>query len=129
MDNLKYLVSDENLNLYTVYHDIGKPYCIEIVDNKTHFPNHSEVSYYIFKNIFDNELVAELIRNDMAIHVLKSKDIIDFCKLDNHITLLIVGLAEIHSNAKMFGGIDSVSFKIKWKNLNQRGKQIMRNQN
>ena len=39
-------------------------------------------------------------------------------------TLLLAALAEIHSNAKMFGGIDSTSFKMKWKQLDRRGKQI-----
>ena len=39
-------------------------------------------------------------------------------------SLLLAGLAEIHSNAEMFGGLDSVSFKIKWKQINKRGKAI-----
>lgn len=37
---------------------------------------------------------------------------------------LIAGLAEVHSNAKMFGGMDSTSFKIKWNQINKRGKVI-----
>lgn len=37
-------------------------------------------------------------------------------------TLLLVSLCEIHSNASMFGGIESVSFKSKWKKIDQRGK-------
>lgn len=45
------------------------------------------------------------------------------------ITLLITGLSEIHSNAKMFGGTDSTSFKIKLKSITQRGKQIFKIKN
>jgi hypothetical protein len=41
-------------------------------------------------------------------------------------TLLVAALAEIHSNAQLFGGIESVSFKSKWKNWDRRGKQIMK---
>jgi hypothetical protein len=49
-------------------------------------------------------------------------------KLDTKsiITLLIASLAEIHSNAEMFGGIESTSFKIKWKNIDRRGKQVFK---
>jgi hypothetical protein len=40
------------------------------------------------------------------------------------ITLLIAALAEVHSNASLFGGIESTSFKIKWKTIDKRGRQI-----
>lgn len=62
----------------------------------------------------------------MEIHLIKAKDLEEFCKNKSMaITLLIAGLCEIHSNADMFGGIDSTSFKIKWKQINQRGKRII----
>lgn len=123
---LSSLPSDETLNLYTVYHDIGKPFCLETdADGKRHFPNHSEISYQIFSSIFDDELAAKLVRHDMAIHLLKADGIEKFCESTNALTHLIVGLSEIHSNSKMFGGMESTSFKIKWKCLNQRGKQII----
>jgi len=41
-------------------------------------------------------------------------------------SLLVAALCELHANAKMFGGIESTSFKIKWKKLNKRGKQIVK---
>lgn len=65
----------------------------------------------------------------MDIHTLKSEGVDEFCKNPYALTLLLTGLAEIHSNAAMFGGMDSTSFKIKWKCLNQRGKQIINNLN
>ena len=123
---LESLPNDETLDLYTRFHDIGKPYCIEIGnDGRRHFPNHAEVSFNIFKQIFDDDHAANLIRHDMDIHLLKADGVEDFCKSTDAITHLLVGLAEIHSNAQMFGGMESTSFKIKWKCLNQRGKQII----
>lgn len=123
---LKSLPSDETLELYTKFHDIGKPHCLVIdSEGKRHFPNHAEVSFQIFNQVFDDQLAAELILHDMDIHLLKADRVEEFSKKKNAITHLIVGLAEIHSNAQMFGGMESTSFKIKWKCLNQRGKQII----
>lgn len=123
---LQSIPDDETLTLYTTYHDCGKPFCLEIdSDGKRHFPNHAEVSYQIFKQVFNNDVAAELIRHDMDIHLLKSEGVEEFSKNPHAITLLITGLAEIHSNAKMFGGIESTSFKIKYKNICKRGKQII----
>lgn len=123
---LNSLPSDQTLELYTMYHDIGKPFCLTVDrDGKRHFPNHAEVSYQIFSKLFNDELAADLIRHDMDVHLLKADGVEEFCKSENVITLLITGLAEIHSNASMFGGIESTSFKIKWKCLNRRGKQIL----
>jgi hypothetical protein len=110
---------------YAKFHDCGKPYCIEYdSEGKRHFPNHAEVSYGTWMSISDDEIVGNLIRNDMMIHQIKAADIDEFIKNPGAITLLIVGLAEVHSNAQMFGGLESDSFKIKWKQINKRGKDI-----
>ena len=123
---LSSIPDDDTLELYTTYHDCGKPFCLTIDnDGKRHFPNHAEVSYQIFKQIFNNDVAAELILHDMDIHLLKSDGVDEFCKNPFDITLLITGLSEVHSNAQMFGGLDSTSFKIKFKSINQRGKQIL----
>jgi len=122
---LSSLPDDETLSLYTKYHDIGKPYCLSIDDEgKRHFPNHAQKSFEVFSKLFDNQVAAHLILHDMDIHLLKSKDVEEFSKLPHCITLLLTGLAEIHSNCKMFGGLESTSFKIKYKSINQRGKQL-----
>ncbi len=117
----------KTIELYSVYHDCGKPYCKTVDDcGKSHFPNHAEVSYEVFKSIFpDQSHASELIRKDMDIHLLKADQLSQFASSPYAITLLMTGLAEIHSNASMFGGIDSTSFKIKWKQIDKRGKQIM----
>ena len=123
---LSSLPDDETLELYTVYHDAGKPFCLTIdEDGKRHFPNHAEVSYNIFKQVFDNDIATELIRHDMDIHLLKADGVEEFSKNPYALTLLLTGLAEIHSNANMFGGLQSTSFKIKQKCISQRGKQII----
>jgi hypothetical protein len=101
---------------------------VEVDENgRKHFPNHAEISYKTFTRFFENTAAAELIRSDMDIHCLKSEGVDEFCKNPNCLTLLLSGLAEIHSNSQMFGGMDSTSFKIKWKAITQRGKQIIKN--
>ena len=118
------LPDNDTLELYTVYHDCGKPFCLEFDEQGRHFPDHCQVSYKYFKQAFDNDVAAELILHDMDIHLLKADGVNEFCKNTYALTLLLTGLAEIHSNSKMFGGMDSLSFKIKWKSINQRGKSI-----
>lgn len=124
---LSNLPSDKTLRYYTILHDCGKPYCLHVDESgKRHFPNHSEVSYNVFNQLFDDKIASHLIKHDMDIHLLKADGVEEFCKNPYALTSLLVGLAEVHSNAQMFGGLDSTSFKIKWKCINQRGKQIIK---
>lgn len=121
------LLPEDIIKAYTVFHDCGKPYCLTIDDEgKRHFPDHAEVSYNIWQYVSNNKTVAKLIRMDMKIHTMKADEIEEFCQHREAITLLLAGLAEVHSNAKMFGGIESTSFKIKWSQINKRGKAICR---
>lgn len=114
--------------LYTLYHDIGKPYCRMEENGKIHFPDHAAVSAYIWKHIGGEPLVGHLIAHDMTLHTSSAIEIAELlgnclsCK--DSITLLFVGLCELHSNAMLFGGFESINFKIKIKQLSQRGKQI-----
>lgn len=110
---------------YTIFHDCGKPYCKIIDDNgKQHFPNHADISYHTWLAIGGSNTGAKLMKMDMIIHTMKASDIDAFITHPEACTLLLVGLAEVHSNAKMFGGLDSTSFKIKWNQINKRGKII-----
>jgi uncharacterized metal-binding protein len=123
---LSKLPDDKTLELYTQYHDIGKSFCLEVDDDgKRHFPNHAEVSYKIFSLLFKNKIAADLIKHDMDIHLLKADGVEKFCENPLAVALLLTGLSEIHSNAPIFGGLDSTSFKIKLKSITQRGKQIL----
>lgn len=120
------LVDRKTLKLYTIMHDCGKPFCLEVDESgRRHFPNHAEISHQIFNRFYHDPIASELILHDMDIHALKSEGVEEFSKNPHAITLLFSGLAEIHSNSRMFGGMESTSFKIKWKCLNQRGKQII----
>jgi hypothetical protein len=121
----------ETISLYTRFHDCGKPFCREVdSDGKVHFPNHAEISKKMFFEATSNTIVSNLIGWDMCLHQDSSIEIQK--KLENvwskkdAYTLLLVSLCEIHSNASMFGGIDSISFKSKWKKIDQRGKQIIK---
>lgn len=127
---------DEIITLYTLYHDCGKPYCRTVdAEGKVHFPDHANVSKEVFAHVAKNELeghnvnwVPKLIGWDMVLHTETQEQIekrlFDEIDEEDIFTLLIVGLAEIHSNAKLFGGIDSTSFKMKWKKLDKRGKWL-----
>ena len=121
------LLPDDIIKAYTVFHDCGKPYCLAIDEQgRRHFPDHAEVSHNVWRFVSNNKTIAKLILMDMKIHTMKAADVDEFCQHREAITLLLAGLAEVHSNAKMFGGIDSESFKIKWSQINKRGKAICR---
>jgi hypothetical protein len=120
------LLPEDIIKAYAIFHDCGKPYCLTIdQQGRRHFPNHPEVSYNVWRAISHNKTIAKLIRMDMKIHTIKAVEVEEFCQHREAITLLIAGLAEIHSNARMFGGIESPSFKIKWNQINKRGKAIL----
>lgn len=122
---LERLVPLDDLMLYAVYHDCGKPYC-RVLDKegRVHFPEHAAVSASVWREAGGTSLQCRLIAMDMDFHLLKAEGLAEFARRPEAATLMIVGLAEIHSNAAMFGGIDSVSFKIKWKQLDRRGRQV-----
>ena len=119
------LLPKEVIEEYAVFHDCGKPYCLTLDEQgKRHFPNHTQVSAQTWVRADGNQQIAKLIEMDMTIHTIKAEGLDDFIKHPEAITLLLAGLAEVHSNAKMFGGIESESFKIKWSQINRRGKAI-----
>lgn len=121
------LLPQEIIEEYALYHDCSKPYCIQYdSDGKKHFPNHAELSCQKWLEVGGNEEAAILMKMDMDIHCLKDKDVEEFCHRPQAITLLLTGLAEVISNAKMFGGFDSTSFKIKYKQIDKRGAAICR---
>lgn len=122
---LKFLLPKEIINEYTLFHDCSKPYCKIIDENgKQHFPNHAQSSYELWIKIGGNKTAANLMKMDMDIHQLKNEGVDEFSSRKEAITLLIAGLAEITANSKMFGGFESQSFKIKYKNIERRGKVI-----
>lgn len=128
LDNIH---DDETLYMYTVFHDCGKPQCREVdAGGRVHFPNHAEVSKRVFLQHSNNQIVANLIGWDMVIHTSSADEINEM--LEKHwtkkdaYTLILSSLSEVHSNANMFGGIESTSFKSKYKKIQRRCNQILK---
>jgi hypothetical protein len=124
------LLDFEILRIYQIYHDCGKPLCRTVdSEGRQHFPNHAEVSRQRWLECSDGsqtaQQIARLIGMDMDIHLLKADGIEEFAQRPEAISLLLTGLSELHSNALMFGGIESTGFKIKWKHINKAGKRIL----
>ena len=110
-----------------MYHDLGKPFCRTVDENgKQHFPNHAQVSEKIWLENGGDVQVGRLIGMDMDIHTIKAVQVPEFASRPEAISLLLTGLAEVHSNAKMFGGIESTSFKIKFGQIEKRGNAIIK---
>lgn len=125
--NLEKLLSDDILEKYTLFHDCGKPICKEVgEDGVTRFPNHATVSAKVWRDSGGCEQVARLIEMDMKIHTMKADEVSDFVKNPEAVSLLFAALAEIHANAELFGGLESTSFKIKYKQVDRRGAAIFR---
>ena len=112
---------------YQLYHDAGKPFCREVDDmGKQHFPSHAAVTSSLWLSLTGEQDVARLMGMDMDIHLLKGDGVPEFAIRPEAATLLLTGLAEVHANAAMFGGIESTSFKMKFKHLKRRGNAISR---
>jgi hypothetical protein len=117
------ILTDDIISEYMIFHDCGKPFCkTNDHDGKTHFPDHASMSEVMWIESGGSPEAARLM--GMDIHLIKSDDMEEFAGRKAAATLLMAGLSEIHANAHMFGGIDSTSFKIKWKHLDRRGKQL-----
>jgi hypothetical protein len=128
--NLAHLIKlqphQDVMELYHVYHDCGKPYCRTVdEEGRQHFPNHAQISASVWRVHFSHEQIAQLIQHDMDMHLLRAADATAYERMDLAPALLLTALSEIHANADMFGGIDSTSFKIKWKSLNKLGKALI----
>lgn len=131
-------ITDWMLERYTTLHDCGKPYCLEVdEEGRRHFPNHAEISQSTYLGIVTGgddgrpvseaeRTIAELILSDMDVHLLRGEDVEAFAKKELAPALLLTALAEIHANADMFGGTESVGFKSKWKHIDRRGRAIGR---
>jgi hypothetical protein len=114
----------ESISCYQIYHDCGKPFCRTIDDQGQHFPDHATISAQVFEDIFGPSLACTWVQHDMDAHLLKATQVPEFCEIEGCIILLVTALAEIYANASMFGGTSSTSFKIKYKQLDRRGRAI-----
>ena len=105
----------------------GQPACRTVdEDGRQHFPDHAAVSARVWREAGGCEEVAHLIASDMDVHLLKGEGVEAFAMRPEAEALLLTGLAEVTANASMFGGIESTSFKIKYKNIEKRGRAIVK---
>jgi hypothetical protein len=132
---LNHLLDINIIHKYLIFHDIGKPYCMvwNEENNKYSFPDHANVSYKKYLEVSNDKnkvQISKLIKHDMDFHLLKPGDVEKYLidsELNSNeiITLLFACLSELNSNAQMFGGYDSTSFKIKYKNFLKISKKIL----
>lgn len=111
---------------YILNHDCSKPIVLQVdEDGRRHFPGHAKASEQVWLAVGGNPVAARLMGMDMDAHLLKADGIAEFAGCPEAATLLLTALAEVHSNAAMFGGVDSDGFKIKAKHLEKRGRQVV----
>lgn len=116
---------------YHIYHDCGKPYCRTIDENgRQHFADHAKVSKEVYEQYFDNATIASLIENDMQFHTLKGEELSSWLETNKNnkkflASLYLTAWSEIIANSSMFGGEESISFKIKKKALIKAGKKLI----
>ena len=124
---------------YAIYHDCGKWAVREVDDQgRQHFPDHARASYNIWQEVSlslpisklsDNRAVWDLMLDDMVLHT-QSSEVVGMMlrsgrwSTQQAATLLLSSLAELHTNAPMFGGFESTSYKIKAKHVKRRGAQV-----
>lgn len=123
------LPSAHVMDRYLTLHDSGKPRVLEVdAEGRRHFPGHADASAAVYREVYageeDAELIAYLIEHDMDVHLIRADELGEFVKRPTVFAHLLAGLAEVTSNAAMFGGVDSDGFKMKFKRLDQRGKAI-----
>lgn len=121
------LFSRELIETYAIWHDIGKTETLQIgEDGRRRFPGHADASKRIWLSLGGDNEIAELIGLDMIFHTESAEQILQR-NLDKKIlcTLMLSALCELHANAEMFGGIQSESFCIKYKKLEQRAKKVL----
>lgn len=121
------LPDDRVMARYHLFHDCGKPFVRQVDEQgRQHFPDHAAASARLWAAAGGNHQIGRLIAMDMDIHLLKDAGVPEFAQRPEAIGLLLTGLAEIHANAAMFGGQDSISFKSKWKQIDRRGRAILK---
>lgn len=111
---------------YIRMHDCAKPIVLQIDEQgRRHFPGHAQVSEQVWLAVGGDPMSARLMGMDMDAHLLKADGIQEFADRPEAVTLLLTAIAEVHSNAAMFGGVDSDGFKMKAKHLDKRGRQVL----
>lgn len=116
----------DSIITYQQWHDCSKPYTRTVDDEgKVHYPNHATISADFWRKLGGAPKIADLIERDMDCHLLRPAEAADFATKPYALILLVTALCELHANATMFGGLQSDSFKIKYKRLDRCGSIIL----
>jgi len=116
----------EVMAAYIEFHDCGKVHTRVVdADGRQHFPGHAAASERVWLAVGGDPLAARLMGMDMDFHLLRPEGVDGFAARPEAASLLLASVAEVHSNAAMFGGPDSDSFKMKAKHLDRRGRQVV----
>lgn len=116
----------EEIIRYTLYHDCGKPLVAERNGMRMSFKGHEYFSSRVYNSLMKKDRkVIRMIAQDMDIHRSKAGDLPILISRKEIVTLLFVSICEVHSNAELFGGFESESFRIKLKKIYTRGKAIL----
>jgi hypothetical protein len=123
-------VDSFTMERYLTLHDAGKPAVRELDGaGRQHFPGHAKASRVTYEDAYGDDadpVVADLIEHDLDVHLLKADGVAAFAAGPHAVAHLLAGLAEVTSNAAMFGGVDSTGFRIKYKALDKRGRALCR---
>lgn len=122
---------DRLMELYQVYHDCGKPLCLEVDgEGRQHFPDHAIVSARRWLDCTDGSCealwVSWMIRMDMDFHLLRPEGVGSFSQRPVAGLLILTALSELHANAEMFGGIESDGFRSKYRRADRLGGRVVR---
>lgn len=121
------LPSDQTMADYHLFHDCGKKAALVVdEDGRRRFPDHAAVSRRVWLEAGGDRMVGDLIGMDMDVHLLKDEGVPEFSLRPEAGALILTALSEIHANASMFGGIESTSFKMKWKQVDKRGRAVLK---
>jgi hypothetical protein len=119
------LVNTDTIEKYHIWHDCGKPACRVLEAGVQRFPEHAKWSTLQYGLLWPDEtLVQRLINMDMEFHTRRGEGLAELWFDSLAPTLYLTAWAEIIANSAMFGGFDSMSFKIKKKALISAGKKF-----
>jgi hypothetical protein len=121
---LKNLLPLHIIREYHTAHDFSKS-LVKVVDSggKIHYPNHAVEAEKLWMN-FGSANAAKLMGMDMDLFI--SPNIKEFATRPEASTLILTAYAALHSNAVMFGGLNSSSFYAKKKKLDKLGLKILK---
>ena len=108
-----------------VHHNCGKPEVLKTdTGRRMYFPGHVAVSVHTCLAARGSPEAAAIMAIDA--NLLKAGVVREFVDRPQADAPFLTALAEVHSKAAIFRGTDSESFKIKAKNLDKRGSQVIR---